>query len=79
MLLVKGLKFILVFRVNNVKSVVIKDFNEFVRKFRCLYYYSIGDDFKIYFFRKLLGYIFLKICNVFEEYIDKIKMELIFL
>lgn len=65
--------------MSNVKRFFFKDFDEFVRKFRCKFFFDIGENSKFYFFKILIGYKFDLVCGVFENYIDKIKLEILFL
>lgn len=41
--------------------------------------FDIGENSKFYFFKILIGYKFDLVCGVFENYIDKIKLEILFL
>lgn len=71
----KGLKFIFMLKNNNVKCLFFKDFDEFVRKFKCKFYFDIGDNLLIYFFKIKFGFMLFLVCWEFEDYIDKIKFE----
>lgn len=65
--------------MSNVKRFFFKDFDEFVRKFRCKFLFDIGENSKFYFFKILICYKIDLVCGVFENYIDKIKLEILFL
>lgn len=58
--------------MSNVKRFFFKDFDEFVRKFRCKFFFDIGENSKFYFFKILIGYKF----DLFVVYLKIILIKL---
>ena len=76
LLLAKGIKYIISPSNKLTKKEIIKDFDEFSRKLRCMYLFEDGTKYEPHPFYTNTGYKPKTSCNAIENYIFATKLEL---